>query len=178
MQEIYVVLSHTSTYLARLIRFFTGYQYNHVSISLDVALEEMYSFGRKRPYNPFYAGFVHEDRQNGFYSVFTDTTSRIYRVTITDSQYRSLQKSIGLFQSKQEVYRFNLIGLFLNWFGVSFSRENHFFCAQFVSHVLEASKIYKFPKDPKLVNIRDFESFGNDCSAQIVYEGLLKDYIA
>ena len=57
---IYIVLSHTGTVLSRLIKTFTRAEYSHVSISLDKNLEKMYSFGRINPYNPFYAGFVHE----------------------------------------------------------------------------------------------------------------------
>lgn len=174
-RQIYVVLSHTSTNLARLIRLATHYQYNHVSIALDESLENMYSFGRFHPRNPFFAGFVREDRVNGFYSVFRDTTSRIYRLCISQEQYDQLSKLIESFASCDRKYRFNLIGLFLNRFRIPYSRENHYFCAQFVSYVLEHAQIYKFNKNHKLVNIKDFEAISG---AEVIYEGLLTDYVA
>ena len=45
MQKIYIMVSYTGTILSNLIRFYTKKEYTHVSISLDVELNELYSFG-------------------------------------------------------------------------------------------------------------------------------------
>lgn len=60
MRSIYIVLTFTGTVLATIIKEYTRREFAHVSISLDKELEEMYSFGRLNPYNPFIGGFVHE----------------------------------------------------------------------------------------------------------------------
>ncbi len=41
-----IVLSQTGTCVARFIRLFTRKPYNHASVSLDLSLEEIYSFCR------------------------------------------------------------------------------------------------------------------------------------
>ena len=58
MKKIYIILTHTGTFLSRVIKAFTGNKFTHVSIALDRNMEYMYSFGRLRPYNPFLGGFV------------------------------------------------------------------------------------------------------------------------
>ena len=60
MKKIYIVLTHSGTTLSKIIKGFTKDEFSHVSISLDKELNEMYSFGRLNPYNPFWGGFVHE----------------------------------------------------------------------------------------------------------------------
>ena len=46
MKKIYLVLAHTGTTLATIIKYYTKDEFSHVSIALDDELEEMYSFGR------------------------------------------------------------------------------------------------------------------------------------
>ena len=52
-QDIYLVFSKTGTILSRILRNFSKTKYVHSSISLDSEFTQMYSFGRKNPYNPF-----------------------------------------------------------------------------------------------------------------------------
>ena len=59
-KQLYIVISQTGTLLSRILKALTGAEYNHASISLSEDLEEMYSFGRRYPYNPFWGGFVME----------------------------------------------------------------------------------------------------------------------
>lgn len=63
MKKIYIVLTHTGTNLSKIIKNWTKDEFSHVSIALDEDLDEMYSFGRLHPYNPVWAGLVHE-KQN------------------------------------------------------------------------------------------------------------------
>ena len=72
MKKIYLVLTHTGTILSRIIRIYTKDEFTHVSISLDDELNEMYSFGRLNPYNPFLGGFVHENINYGTFNLRWD----------------------------------------------------------------------------------------------------------
>lgn len=58
MKSIYIVISQTGTWLSTLIKLYTKQKYNHVSISLENSLSDMYSFGRINPSNPFSGGFA------------------------------------------------------------------------------------------------------------------------
>ena len=57
---IYIVVTQTGTVLSRILKIVTKAEYNHVSISLDPSLDQMYSFGRKNAYNPIWGGMVQE----------------------------------------------------------------------------------------------------------------------
>ena len=54
MKKVYFIVTHTGTTLSKIIKFYTKKEYSHVSISLDEGLNQMYSFGRKHAYNPFF----------------------------------------------------------------------------------------------------------------------------
>ena len=77
MKKVYIVLTHTGTTLSKIIKSYTKDEFSHVSISLDEKLNEMYSFGRLHPYNPFWAGFVHEAINKGTFKRFSNTKARI-----------------------------------------------------------------------------------------------------
>lgn len=51
--EIYVLLTNTGTLFSKTIRWYTKNMLNHASIAFDSDLNEVYSFGRKNPSNPF-----------------------------------------------------------------------------------------------------------------------------
>ncbi|MUV37483.1 hypothetical protein JNUCC1_01289 [Lentibacillus sp. JNUCC-1] len=52
-QTVYFLFTDTGTYLSKAINYCTKQPLNHVSIGFDDELSEVYSFGRKRPKNPF-----------------------------------------------------------------------------------------------------------------------------
>ena len=71
--KVYIVLTKTGTILSKIVRIIKGHKYTHVSISLDKELNEMYSFGRINPYNPFRGNFVHENINWGTFKRFKNT---------------------------------------------------------------------------------------------------------
>lgn len=89
-KKIYIVLTYTGTILSRIIRVYTKAKYCHVSLALDEDLNEMYSFGRLNPYNPFIGGFVHERINIGTFKRFKNTEALICSLELTDRQYKRL----------------------------------------------------------------------------------------
>ena len=112
MKKIYIIVSHTGTVLSRIIQCYTRDEYSHVSIALDKDLEEMYSFGRLNPYNPFYGGFVHERVNEGTFKRFKNTRSCVYSLEVEEYQYRKIKKIIQRFAYHRKAYKFNVLGLF------------------------------------------------------------------
>ena len=47
-KKVYILLTDTGTLFTKSIKTYTKAPYNHASISFDVGLEELYSFGRKK----------------------------------------------------------------------------------------------------------------------------------
>ena len=95
MKKVYIILSYTGTWLAKVVRYYTKKEYSHVSISLDENLQRMYSFGRKNPYISFWGGFVHESTRYGTFKRFQQTKAVIYQIEITDEQYQKLSKNMS-----------------------------------------------------------------------------------
>ena len=170
---VYIMLSHTGTLFTNLIKKYTKAPYNHASLSFDPELNEMYSFGRKKPKNPLHGGFVKEDILTGTYSRYTETTCIIYKLEVTERDIKKMKRVLHVFIRNNHKFSYNIlgvIGLSLNE-PVEFS--NSYFCSQFVAEVLSRSGIKLWDKLPALVTPEDFHRHDR---LQLVYEGKLYDF--
>lgn len=171
-KEIYILLSNTGTLFSRTIKLYTKAPYNHTSIGFDMELKELYSFGRKKPNNPLFAGFVRENMRHDF---FRNATCCIYKLTISDNEYLSIRHLLEEFKIEKEKYRYNLIGLLGVMLNYPIKRDYHYFCSQFVATLLQESGTCYFDKDLGLVKPSDFHYLKN---ATLIYEGTFYDYIS
>lgn len=171
MKKIYIVLTHTGTNLSKLIKSYTKDEFSHVSIALDAELKEMYSFGRLNPYNPFWAGFVHEYIDNGTFKRFYNTRTRVYSLEVTQQQYDSIKNSIREIEKEKEQYTFNILGLFAAGFRKKITGKKSFYCAEFVKYVMEKAQINTGL--PEVAKPEDFKKIDN---LQEIYSGFLKKY--
>jgi hypothetical protein len=171
--EIFILLTHTGSMLSRAIRTYTGEPYSHVSIAFDKELVEVYSFGRKKPDNPFFAGFVREDIRNGTFACFKNTTYALYSLQVTESQYYKLKDTVYEFSNRKDNTKYNLLGLLGVVFDFPISRKNSFFCSQFVAYALERSDIKIFNKCPSLITPRDFRTSRD---LKLLHTGKLSNY--
>ncbi len=169
-REIYFMLTYTGSLLSRIIKRVTRRSYTHVSLGLDPGLKDVYSFGRKRPKNPIIAGFVREDIKDGVYKVFENTTCTILTYEVNEEQYKKIQGNIERFEMDKDSYRYNFLGLWFASVGLTFNRDKHYFCSEFVATILEDSDVELFDKPTSLVSPVDFM----DCEELTpVYEGEL-----
>lgn len=171
MKKIYIVLTFTGTILSRIIRFYTRKEYGHVSVALDRDLKDLYSFGRKNPYNVFNGGFVREGITFGTFKRFRNTTCNITSLEVTDEQYYKLKRVIKNIEKTKQDYKFNVIGLLAVSLNIKLQKEKRFYCAEFVKYVLEQANIVEGL--PKIIKPHDFYNLEG---SQFVYEGLLRDY--
>lgn len=170
---IYVLLTDTGTLFTRTIKWFTGAPYNHVSLSLDAQLNELYSFGRLRAKNPWIAGFIKEDVYEGTFRHFPNTACLLLRLPVTNEQRSNAIQVTQSFLQRKKAYRYNLLGLFGVLFNVHIKNHNAYFCSQFVSEALSQSGLSLWNRPSALVTPNDFlhhEQF------EKVYEGLLYQY--
>lgn len=170
MKKIYIVLTYTGTILSKIVKVYTRREFSHVSIALDEDLKEMYSFGRINAYNPFWAGFVHEDVNKGTFKRFKKTKARVYSLTVKDEQYEKVKEVIRDIQNNKLDYNFNILGLFGVVINYKVKRERYFYCAEFVKYVLEQSNICYLPD---IVKPEDFKEIDN---LNVVYNGQLREY--
>ena len=174
MKEIYIVLTHTGTILSKIIKAYTNDEFSHVSIALDNDLQEMYSFGRLDPFNPFIGGFVHEYIDNGTFKRFYNTVTRIYSLQVTEEQYELMKDEIDYFSSHKEEYKFDIMGLFFTALHINFVREHRLYCASFVKSIMDSANLKTQLPEP--IKPEDFKKLENLDSTSIVYEGLLSQY--
>ena len=102
MKKLYLIQSCTGTVLSNIIKGYTKNQYTHISISLDKELNDMYSFGRLNPYNPFWGGFVHEYVDKGTFARFYNTDSAIWELEVTEEQYNKVCEKIKYFKKNKK----------------------------------------------------------------------------
>lgn len=171
MKKVYIVLTHTGTFLSRGIRTVTGDEFTHVSISLDENLERMYSFGRLNPNNPFIGGFVQEYKDKGTFKRFFNTKARILELDVSDEQYKKMEKAIKKVSKHKEKYKFNVIGLLAAGLHKKIGSSHSFYCAEFVKYVLEKGNV-----NVKLPYVIKPEDFKNLKGSKVIYEGLLRKY--
>lgn len=170
-RKIYIVLTYTGTVLSKIIKCYTKAEFSHVSLALDENLDEMYSFGRLNPYNPFIGGFVKEGLNIGTFKRFKNTKSAIYSFDLTEKQYKRIKEIIKKMKKRKSIYRFNTIGLFATAFNVKIKRVNYFYCAEFVKYLVEEAKIDM--ELPDIIKPNDFKDV--DC-LELEYCGLLQNY--
>ena len=171
MKDVYIVLTHTGTILSTIIKGYTHDEFSHVSLSLDIELNEMYSFGRLNPYNPFWGGFVHEYIDKGTFKRFHRTVATVYALEITDKQYDKIKNTIEMFEKYKQRYNFNVFGMFAAGFHKRIGKEYSFYCAEFVKYLLKKSRIRA--ELPEIIRPEDFKQIKG---LKKIYNGKLKDY--
>ena len=173
MKKIYIILAHTGTILSTIIRYWTKDEFSHVSIALDADLEEMYSFGRLNPYNPFWGSFVHEHINRGTFKRFKNTRAEVYSMFVTDEQYEKAKKTMEYFKNNKQKYKFNILGLACVSINKKIVRKNTFYCAEFVKHILKVIGVTEVNKLPKIIRPENFKQLQG---IRLEYEGLLRKY--
>ena len=172
-QHVYIVISQTGTLLSRLLKLITKAEYNHASISLVPDLGIMYSFGRKNPYNPFWAGFVTESARSGTFKRFSKTRIVVLDVPVSEEQYLSIQRRIQTMLILKKHYHYNYLGLWLAGLQICYRQKRCFYCSEFVKDLLAKQDVRGASQLDSIVQPIHFLSLP---TAKQVYAGLLQDY--
>ena len=171
-KKIYIVLTQTYTTIARIIKSITKDKYSHASISLDIKCNNMYSFGRKYIYYPFYGIFLKEDLRKGLFIRNKNALVVIYEIKVTKKQYNKIKDKIKEIELNNKGY--NIIGLLLAHFRVKLHRRKYY-CSEFVYEVLSNKEIEIYNKENTL--FKPEELITNNRFVKI-FEGKIRDYIA
>lgn len=171
-KEIYIVLTRTGTWVSKLIRIFTGAEFNHASISLSKDLKRMYSFGRRHPYNPIWAGLIRECPNEGTFKRFPETTAAVLKVDVCSETYNNIAAHIERMMSEQNKYHFNYLGLGYAALKRPRKKKYCYYCSEFVSEVLTVNNVEGAEKLPEVVHPINFL----DLQYEQIYKGLLCEY--
>lgn len=171
---IYISVCQTGTNVAKFLKIFTRKPYNHVSVSIDPKLGEMYSFCRNNPGRPLPATFNKEVVGKGTLGKFRFIPCEIYKISVTDKQFKAFEEQLEYFKNNRDCYSYNCIGLGLIFFHIAYTRKNKFVCSQFVSHIMNKSGINL--EIPKPASLHTPEDFRHIKSAKLVYRGDLNKF--
>ena len=153
---LYVVFSCTPYKIGRFIRVMTHNRYNHVSISLDPELKQLYSFARYYRDIPFYAGFV---RESGARYSHHDRVAniKICALPVTEEQYRVAKQKLDTMRHTVDRYHYNLLSAIVTPLHCRIRIPNAYTCVEFVMDFL--TSVGACPGlDPKgTYAIREFE---------------------
>lgn len=169
-REIYFLFTDTGTYLSKAINYFTKQELNHVSISFDKDFKAVYSFGRKRPRNPFIGGFVLEDINSEF---LAKAECAIYRTEISELDFHLMMSRIKEIESRKDEYRYNFIGLFGVLFHIRINRRAALFCSEFVATIIQESDKFIFKKPTCFITPADIR---NHPAIELIFRGKLEEY--
>ncbi|KOP77682.1 hypothetical protein ACFFHH_24365 [Cytobacillus solani] len=136
-KKVYIIFTDTGTLFTKLIKLYTKQPLNHVSISFDKQLTNIFSFGRKKPYNPFIGGFVRERIAEG---LFKKARCEIYSYSLSEEEYEQMQTKVRQIEAKKDLYKYNFLGLIAIMLRYNLKRKNAFFCSQFVATILNEKK--------------------------------------
>lgn len=169
---IYLIIAQTGTRPAKFFKFFTKKPYNHVSLSGDAGLSEMYSFCRTyRPF-PLPATFNKEIVGEGTLGQYGNIPCEIYRISVTPEQKAAYNRVINHFVENRKIYSYNLLGLLAVYLNIEWKREKSFVCSQFVAYTMDKIGI-PLEKPFCLYKPDDFRSFPG---ADLVYAGELNTF--
>jgi len=168
---IYIVLTKNKTVLSRAIQIYTQHDFNHVSVSFDAELKEMYSFGRKHINNPWIGGFVHESPTS---SILRNSKCIILSCPVTEEQYKILQSKITYYKENKDLYKYNFIGLFGVACRVKIKRERALFCSQFVATLFKEAELPLYGKCPYFTKPNDFIHLPY---LTFIYKGRIESFI-
>lgn len=155
-KSLYLFLCSSQTYVSRVIRLTTDDVYTHISLSFVDDLSLMYSFARKNIKYPLPAGFIYENIQDGFFNLNKTMPCALYEIQVDEDVYVQARRYVAEMKRHGDDYRYNILGLFLCRMHISYPRERHYFCSQFVSEILTQSQAVTLPKVPSLMHPSDF----------------------
>lgn len=134
---IYVVFSSTPYFIGKAIRKVTGEQYNHISISLDEGLTQMYGFARRYYRTPLYGGFVRESHAR-YCPKGVSTDICLCRLPVTREQYTQLKARLAGMYHKKDHYLYNHLSALGALFHKCVKVKDAYTCVEFCVELLHS----------------------------------------
>ena len=165
MKYIYLAFIAPNNKMGRFIRSATGTTYSHVAISLDISLDNMYSFGRRKRKAALVGGFVTECSSQ--YCSNDDVPLKLTRIQLSDDSFTRLMSILQDFKSRKDDLIYNSIdAVSTSLFKKSVYIRDCFTCLSFCCYILGYRNVYSIP---------DFERRLAD---SVVYIGSFRDYVS
>lgn len=168
---LYIVLTRTNTGISKIIQIIKKDEYTHAAISLDKDLNHMYSFGRRRTYNPFIGRFNKEEMNEGIYKNCNTLPGAVIEVEVSQQQYERAKELVDHFISNSNSYKYNYMGLIYCLMDKEAYRDDKFLCSEFVYYILKESGVADLKIPRNLVRPQSLFNI----EGKVIYNGNLKE---
>lgn len=163
---IFIILMHSGTFLANIIKGVTRAEFSHACISFNSSLNPLYSFGGKTRESGF--GFVVQDSKDKFYKD-RNVYYSVYVMFVSKDAKDAMKKRLEYFQKYKSKMKYDCLGLLQVFFNQkSDYKDNRFFCSRFVMDIISAgtelsksASLWK-PEDIKQLSNISLIQTGND----------------
>lgn len=162
-RQLFILVSRTDTGIAQVIRTFSRYPYNHVSLTLDPSLRRWYSFARYVQDTPFYSGFICEPVER-FYAENGDAQVRLYRVEIPSKTAEELEALMDKASQPDSGLIYNYFDALAGAMGGKLPITGSHTCLSFACSILERQHL-------------SIKSLCRDLEPSMIYEGALSSLI-
>ena len=170
--RIYILTTDTKTWFSNITGRITDQTYNHISISFDERLHEIYSFD-------FATNTIEKEKKESF---DRNTDFILYYMEVTEESYNKMKNYVdNVYKNKSKFFyskvtlakgAFNRI-IGKEMFSLSPDEKNEFICSTFVNEVLKNGGIKIF-EDGYIPSPGDFISHK---LLKFVYRGKLHKYL-
>ncbi len=161
--KLYIMISRTDTFVGSLIRLFSGYHYNHISMTLDPDLKTWVSFARYHRTVPLFGGFIRETGER-FLSKGQPIDVRIFALDLTGDQYDKLSQVFALAGTGSKNLRYNLFALVTASVSLDLPISGAYTCLGFANRILGTDH-------------RRFQTLDAQLQDHLFYEGPLSGLI-
>ncbi|MEG0910668.1 MAG: hypothetical protein RSF70_03710 [Ruthenibacterium sp.] len=170
MKTVYLMVSHSGTAPANLVRFFTHKDYSHACYARDESLSNLYTFGRIHTAFFIPGGFITGGIDSDFYKHYPHTKICVYAATLTQAQYETVEARLAVFLKNPQQYHYGFANCVFQFFGMRVHRRHHYTCSQFIAQLF--ADILPLQKDWSLAKPTDFCNLALPC----VFEGTAEEY--
>lgn len=147
-KKIYILLTRLRSRWAKAVGVLTGEFYTHASLGFEEDLQTFYSFTFK--------GFLVESIKRYIEKNPGGVKCMLYELWVSQEEYESLKAEIAYYISNRKRYHYNRIGVILSLFHISWKRQEHYFCSQFVAELLQKREMMTTKKKSTIFFPKDF----------------------
>lgn len=166
---VYVALIYIPSSVGRFVKFWTRYDYSHVTFSFDENLESCHAFSRIKEHTPFVGGYVNEKKSYYTSGNDIDINTIIYKIPVTDVEYEDITEYIRQIANDDE-YLYNMYSMCTLAVLKGFRIYKAMHCTEFIAQILMRISAVKMSKKWYKYLPKDFD---NDLKEYMIYKGIL-----
>ncbi|MGL6099497.1 MAG: hypothetical protein ACRC0G_07715 [Fusobacteriaceae bacterium] len=156
---IYVVLTKGTHMTDRIVTSFTRTPFGHASVTFDLSLDKLYSFGynnEDRNPNKRLLTFIEQDKAEINKLNENKVEYHVYAIFVDKEKKIAVERQIRVMIKNKVKFNYNYMGILGYVLNTPVKIKDAFFCSEFISTVFRNAGIELFDKPDQLVAPHDF----------------------